>query len=71
MPFHLRISHLSICAEFSISPEALDALAKFVNAHGSLYDQGMAFGGVNGVAIKHIHGDGYWNQVRISSDSIC
>ncbi|KAL3764547.1 hypothetical protein ACHAWO_007918 [Cyclotella atomus] len=48
--------------EFSISPEALDALACFVNAHGALYDQGLAFGGINGVAIKHIHGDGYWNQ---------
>jgi hypothetical protein len=36
-----------------------------VNAHGALYDQGLAFGGINGVAIKHIHGDGYWNQVRL------
>ena len=71
IPCSISLSHLSICTEFSISPEALDALAKFVNAHGSLYDQGMAFGGINGVAIKHIHGDGYWNQVRISSNNIC
>ncbi|KAL3773724.1 hypothetical protein ACHAW5_009833 [Stephanodiscus triporus] len=48
--------------EFSISPEALDALSIFVNKHGDLYDQGLAFGGVNGAAVKNIHGDGYWNQ---------
>lgn len=53
-------------SEFSISPEALDALSSFVNAHGALYDQGLAFGGINGVAVKHIHGDGYWNQVRFA-----
>ena len=54
-------------SEFSISPEALDALSSFVNTHGALYDQGLAFGGVNGVAVKHIHGDGYWNQVRVQT----
>ncbi|KAL7520658.1 hypothetical protein ACHAWX_005372 [Stephanocyclus meneghinianus] len=48
--------------EFSISPEALDALSCFVNAHGALYDQGLAFGGINGIAVKNIRGDGYWNQ---------
>lgn len=46
-----------------------------MNAHGALYDQGLAFGGINGVAIKHIHGDGYWNQVRLyyltKLDEIC
>ena len=45
-----------------ISPEALDALSAFVNMHGNIYDQGLAFGGVNGTAVKDIHGDGYWNQ---------
>jgi len=48
--------------EFSISPEALDALSIFVNKHGDIYDQGLAFGGVNGAAVKNVHGDGYWNQ---------
>eukprot|EP00581_Thalassiosira_minuscula_P008657 CAMPEP_0183709826 /NCGR_PEP_ID=MMETSP0737-20130205/5790_1 /TAXON_ID=385413 /ORGANISM="Thalassiosira miniscula, Strain CCMP1093" /LENGTH=1240 /DNA_ID=CAMNT_0025938027 /DNA_START=285 /DNA_END=4007 /DNA_ORIENTATION=- len=48
--------------EFSISAEALDALTIFVNKHGEVYDQGLAFGGVNGTAVKNIHGDGYWNQ---------
>jgi hypothetical protein len=53
---------LNVATEFSISPEAIDALSSFVNAHGALYDQGLAFGGINGLAAKHIHGDGYWNQ---------
>ena len=48
--------------EFSISAEALDALSVFVNKHGDLYDQGLAFGGINGAAVKNISGDGYWNQ---------
>jgi len=48
--------------EFSISAEALDSLSIFVNKHGDVYDQGLAFGGVNGTAVKNIHGDGYWNQ---------
>jgi hypothetical protein len=59
----LFASSSTLVSEFSISPEALDALSSFVNAHGALYDQGLAFGGINGVAVKHIHGDGYWNQV--------
>ena len=29
----------------------------FVNQHGDLYDQGIAFGGVNGVAVKNISGE--------------
>ncbi|KAL7531726.1 hypothetical protein ACHAXR_004197 [Thalassiosira sp. AJA248-18] len=48
--------------EFSISAEALDVLSIFVNKHGNVYDQGLAFGGVNGTAVRNIHGDGYWNQ---------
>jgi hypothetical protein len=43
--------------EFSISAEALDELTVFVNQHGDLYDQGIAFGGVNGVAVKNISGE--------------
>lgn len=48
--------------EFSISAEALDALTVFVNRYGDVYDQGLAYGGVNGMAVRNIHGDGYWNQ---------
>lgn len=48
--------------EFSISAEALDALTLFINKHGEIYDQGLAFGGVNGLSLKNISGDGYWNQ---------
>jgi hypothetical protein len=43
--------------EFSISAEALEELTVFVNQHGDLYDQGIAFGGVNGVAVKNISGE--------------
>jgi len=35
----------------------LDELTVFVNQHGDLYDQGLAFGGVNGVAVKNISGE--------------
>ena len=62
--------HLHLNPEFSISPDALDALSCFVNAHGALYDQGLAFGGVNGVAVNNIRGDGYWNQVRDATKKI-
>ena len=48
--------------EFSISAEAIVASSIFVNKHGDIYDQGLAFGGVNGTAVKNIHGDGHWNQ---------
>ncbi len=48
---------LSCYAEFSISADALEELTVFVNQHGDLYDQGIAFGGVNGVAVKNIKGE--------------
>ena len=51
--------------EFSISAEALDELTVFVNEHGDLYDQGLAFGGVNGVAVKNISGE--YNIALLSS----
>jgi len=52
---YVRIPFLH--TEFSISAEALDELTVFVNQHGDLYDQGLAFGGVNGVAVKNISGE--------------
>jgi len=60
--FDVHHSSNHINTEFSISAEALDALSVFVNKHGDLYDQGLAFGGINGAAVKNISGDGYWNQ---------
>ncbi|KAL7471786.1 hypothetical protein ACHAXS_012099 [Conticribra weissflogii] len=48
--------------EFSVSPEALDALACFVNKYSDIYDLGLAFGGINGTAVTNVEGDGYWNQ---------
>ena len=67
--FHLAYHNLNTlqCSflrieEFSISAEALDALALHINKYGEMYDQGLAFGGVNGSAVKNINGDGYWNQ---------
>jgi len=48
--------------EFSINPEALDALACFVNKYSDIYDLGLAFGGINGTAVSNVNGDGYWNQ---------
>ncbi len=38
-------------------------MSTFVNKHGESYDQGLAFGGVYGAAIKNVHGNGYWNQM--------
>jgi len=48
--------------EFAIGSNELDALVKLVNNHPSIYKLGMAFGGLNGFAIKDIKGDGFWNQ---------
>ena len=48
--------------EFSVSADALDAIVNFVNKHSRVYDLGLAFGGVNGMACEQINGDGYWNQ---------
>ncbi len=45
-----------------MSPEALDALACFVNKYSDIYDLGLAFGGINGTAVTNVEGDGYWNQ---------
>jgi len=48
--------------EFSIGKEHLNALTIFVNDHPSIYNLGLAWGGLNGVAIKGMKGDGFWNQ---------
>lgn len=48
--------------EFSIGEGALDAIVRFVNAHPSIYNLGLAWGGLNGATVQGIRGDGYWNQ---------
>lgn len=48
--------------EFSISERNLDALTRFMNKHKSVYNLGLAFGGINGLCPVGLTGDGYWNQ---------
>lgn len=48
--------------EFSIGSEQLDKLARLVNKYPDLYRCGLAWGGLNGVTIKEVKGDGYWSQ---------
>lgn len=48
--------------EFSISERNLDALTRFLNKHKSVYNLGLAFGGINGQCPVGLAGDGYWNQ---------
>lgn len=48
--------------EFSISDKNLDAITRFLNKHKSVYDLGLAWGGINGICHEGLSGDGYWNQ---------
>lgn len=48
--------------EFSIGPNELDSIIRFINDHQSIYNLGLAWGGINGVALKGVKGDGFWNQ---------
>ncbi len=48
--------------EFSIGSEELDALVRLVNKYPSIYQCGLAWGGLNGVAIEGVKGDGFWSQ---------
>lgn len=48
--------------EFSISDKNLDAVTRFLNKHKSLYNLGLAWGGINGRCHEGLSGDGYWNQ---------
>lgn len=48
--------------EFSISDRNLDAITRFLNKHKSLYNLGLAWGGINGQCHEGLSGDGYWNQ---------
>lgn len=48
--------------EFSIGSEELDALVKLVNKYPKIYRCGLAWGGLNGIALKGVQGDGFWSQ---------
>lgn len=48
--------------EFSIGSEELDTLVRLVNKYPDLYRCGLAWGGLNGVSLKGVKGDGYWSQ---------
>lgn len=48
--------------EFSISHQNLDAITRFLNKFKSVYNLGLAWGGINGKCHEGLSGDGYWNQ---------
>jgi len=48
--------------EFAIGSNELNALVKLVNDRPSIYNLGLAWGGLNGFATKSVQGDGFWNQ---------
>ena len=59
------------CQEFSIDEAAARLLIELVNNNPSLYDLGLAWGGINGMTVHGIQPgrftstDGYWNQRRV------
>ena len=59
---HLRLNIGLYVQEFSIGANELDGLVKFVNDYPSIYNLGLAWGGLNGSTVKGIDGDGFWNQ---------
>ena len=59
---HLDLNIGLYVQEFSIDKEHLNAISIFVNDHPSIYNIGLAYGGINGSAIQGIQGDGFWNQ---------
>ena len=65
---HLELNVGLYVQEFSIGDAALDAISKLVNHYPSIYNLGLAWGGLNGSAIKGVHGDGYWNQRYIGRE---
>mmetsp|Transcript_30422 Transcript_30422/g.37159 ORF Transcript_30422/g.37159 Transcript_30422/m.37159 type:complete len:361 (-) Transcript_30422:209-1291(-) len=48
--------------EFSICEKALEVITKFINKHENIYNLGLAWGGLNGITITGMQGDGFWNQ---------
>ena len=49
--------------EFSVSPHTIDCLVDFFNRHSSLYNLGLAYGGINGKVVSGgLSGDGFAKQ---------
>jgi len=65
---HLELNIGLYVQEFSIGDAALDAISKLVNHYPSIYNLGLAWGGLNGAAVKGVYGDGYWNQRYIGRE---
>ena len=65
---HLELNIGLYVQEFSIGDAALDAISKLVNHYPSIYNLGLAWGGLNGATVKGVHGDGYWNQRYIGRE---
>mmetsp|Transcript_15330 Transcript_15330/g.33339 ORF Transcript_15330/g.33339 Transcript_15330/m.33339 type:complete len:1023 (-) Transcript_15330:1622-4690(-) len=65
---HLELNIGLYVQEFSIGDGALDAVAKLINHYPSIYNLGLAWGGINGATVKGVHGDGYWNQRYIGRE---
>ena len=65
---HLNLNIGLYVQEFSIGDGTLDALSKFINHYPSIYNLGLAWGGINGATVDGVNGDGYWNQRYIGRD---
>jgi hypothetical protein len=48
--------------EFCISRDVLNSVVQFINDHPSIYNLGIAWGGINGSTVNGLSGDGYWKQ---------
>jgi len=59
---HFDLSIGLYVQEFSIGSDELNALATLVNRYQDVYCLGLAWGGINGLAVKGVKGDGYWSQ---------
>ena len=44
----------------------MEILTNFINKNSSLYNLGLAWGGMNGVMLNDLQGDGFWNQRYMS-----
>ena len=68
---HYRFSMGLYLQEFSIDEAAARLLIDLVNNNPSVYDLGLAWGGINGMTVHGIQPgrftstDGYWNQRRL------
>ena len=48
--------------EQAVSAPIMDRLTKFINTNNTVYNLGMAIGGINGRASATAKGDGFWKQ---------